>query len=383
MFACKSDFLSKKDLNKFIPDVIGNEELNESQLVENNPTLPETSFENATVQDIETYYRKIMNRGAVYFVGFETTYKSSAVESASLEVPEMTYSFFVTGSILDQLTTVALKTQGKLYQLNDDFYIVKSVDENVLSTFNTSSVFVSNCSSEDIKRLLSLYKLDGESFGLQTVARGSLLDLLAFDKTFKMLSQNNSVYLIDLAFIDFTIDEAAKFEAFLQVKHFDLLNVSSFNDLFSVYLDTSVDNLRSRNFYSQCLLASDGMKSTFNVGVTHSREERAITDQGTSTVSKYDDVKDGFQLSFTPQKSIGQNVICTLELENSVFTDESYNTKSETNLNVQSVPFQLGKTYYISSLTNIDRKRSISLFGIDLSTGHRVQTCWCRVRKIK
>lgn len=368
-----------------IPEIVANDIYKELEQTEIDVSLPDMQFENASIEDVENYYKRVLTKGGVYFIGFELE------DSGRVEVDEkdtkplepLKLTFFVTGKIRDQLTTVALKYGGKLYQLNDDFYIVRSGDENLLSTFETSSVFVSTFDQEAIQKLLTLFKLTGQSFGLQTIARGSLLDLVEFSKAFKLLNQNKSVYLIDLAFIDFTIDEASRFEAFLDVKPLDVLTVHNFSDIFAVYLDCSVDNLRSRNFYSQSLLASDGLKSTFDVGVTHSREERAITDQGTSTVSKYDDVKDGFQLTFTPKNTIGENVVCSLTLENSAFTDESYMTKSETNLELESVPFQLGKTYYISSLTNISKKRSVTLLGLELSSGHRVQTCWCRVRKIK
>ena len=369
-----------------IPEIVANDIYEQLEQTAPETDLPDMSFENVTTEEVETYYRKILTRGGVYFVGFDQQEDTSRVrteEEAPIPVEPMKMSFFVSGKIREQLTTVALKFGGRLYQLNDDFYIVRSGDERLLQTFKTSSVFLSTFEPEQLQKLLQLYDLQGESFGLQTIARGALLDLYEFSKAYKLLNQNKSVYLIDLAFIDFTIDESSRFEAFLATRPVDLLQASTFSDLFSVYLDVDVDNLRSRNFFSQSLLASDGMKSTFNVGMTHSREERAISDQGTSTVQKYDEVKDGFQLGFTPQNTIGENVICTLSLENSAFTDESYNTKSETNLEVESVPFQLGKTYYISSLTNIGKKRTVTLLGLELSSAHRVQTCWCRVRKIK
>lgn len=376
--------MSKKDLRELVPEIVANDIYQELEQEVNDVFLPDMQFTDATLEDVENHYKRVLTNGAVYFIGFDVEPEPSASEDAAPVVVEpIKLTFFVTGKLKDQLTTVALKYGGKLYQLNDDFYIVRSGDENLLSTFETSSVFVSTFDAEQIQKLLSLYKLTGQSFGLQTIARGSLLDLVEFSKAFKLLNQNKSVYLIDLAFIDFTIDEASRFEAFLDVRPLDILSVPNFSDIFAVYLDCSVDNLRSRNFYSQSLLASDGLKSTFNVGVTHSREERAITDQGTSTVSKYDDVKDGFQLTFTPKNTVGENVVCSLTLENSAFTDDSYTTKSETNLDLESVPFKLGKTYYVSSLTNVSKKRNLTLLGLELSSGHRVQTCWCRVRKIK
>ena len=346
----------------------------------NKFNLPETSFENATLEDIENYYRKALRRGALYFVGFDS---SNGLDSQAPAPAADRVSCFVTGDINDQLQTIALRIGGILYQLNDDFYIVRAGSESIMDNYKTSTVFISTLTSEELNKLMMLYKIDGESIGLQTVARGSLLDLVDFQKAFNTLAKNQSIYLIDVAFVDFTIEEKASFQAYLESNTVDLLTVDEFSELFSVYLHCSIDNLRSRNFYSQSLLASDGNTSKFDVGVKHSREQRSISDAGTSTVSGYDSIEDGIQLTFTPQNTIDNKVVCKIVFENSAFSDESYNTKSETSLDVPDVPLVLGKTYYLSSLSNISKSRSLSLFGVDLSGKNRIQTCWARVRRIK
>ena len=382
---CRADDFSKKKIKDIIPDVIGQESLDSLEVEENNAPMPETTFENVTYLEIEKYYREQMTRGAVYFVGYDlqTEKKSTKPgENDSVILEPQKYTIFVTGNIHDQLTTIALKTGGRLYQLNDDYYIVKSDGSDAIN-YNVSSVFVSTLEKEQIQALLTMYQLQGESVGLQTVVRGSLLDIVDFKRSFDKLQQNKSVYLIDLAFIDFTISEASSFQAFLTVNALDVFQVRNFADLFSMYLDVSVDNLRSRNFYSHSLLASDGNPSTFNVGSSHSREQRAISDQGTSTVNGYNDVKDGFQLTFTPSTCLDSRVFCTVKLENSAFEDDDFLTKSETAIDVQAVPFELGKTYYLSSLTNFVRRRQVDLFGLAFTNNQRVQTCWARVRKIK
>lgn len=362
-------------MKKFLPEVTENETYNEILVEKNENLLPETSFDNVTVDKIERYYRKALRRGAVYFVGYDN-------DDDSEKEPEKR-SVFVTGDILNQLTTIALKFGGVVYQLNDDYYIVRSGSAGLMDNYKTSSVFVSSMSTEDIDKMLTLYKLEGQTLGLQTVARGSLLNLVEFQSVFKTLNDNKSVYLIDLAFIDFSVEESVNFQAYLLANPVNLLEARTFEDLFSIYLDCSIDNLRSRNFYSQSLLASDGNTSKFDVGTKHTREQRSISDMGTSTVSGYDSIEDGLQLTFTPKTCLDNRVICTVELENSAFTDESYNTKTETTINVAEVPFELGKTYFLSSLTNIAKARNIVFLGIKATRNNRAQTCWTRVRKIK
>lgn len=382
---CKADDLAKKKMNDILPDIVGQEALDTFSPSPDDFPVPDVNFENATYQEIEEYYRKTLTRGAVYFLGFDMVNDSQHKEDDTKQdfaAPER-HSIFCTGNITDQLNTIAFKFGARLYRLNDDFYILRDGFSDPSQKFNISSVFVSQFDDDSIQKLLTLYNLTGQSLGLQLVVRGSLLDIVDFKKSFDALQTNASVYLIDLAFIDFTIDETTEFEAYLVANELDILHLSSFSDLFSAYLNLSVDDLRSRNFYSQSLLSADGKTSTFNVGTSHSREQRSISDQGTSTVASYNDISDGFQLTFTPSNCLDSRVFCTLQLENSAFTDKDYSTKSETRLNVETVPFELGKTYYISSLTNFGKKRNISLFGLTFRNSQRVQTCWARIRKIK
>lgn len=367
-----------KNYKDILPDVQIQEDLQTLDVKQNDYRLPETTFENVSTDELENYYRRSLSNGSLYFVGYDLP-GSSEEEQVTVDNKER-HTIFVTGNVVDQLTTIAIKFNGKLYQLNDDFYIVRSPDQTM---FQTSAVFVSSLVPEQIQNLMSLYNIQGQTIGLQTVARGALLDLVQFEKSLKTLSDNKSVYLIDLAFIDFTIEESANFQAYLVTNPVDILKVRSFSDVFSMYLDCDIDDLRSRNFYSQSLLSSDGNESKFDVGTTHSREQRSISDQGTSTVSSYSDISDGFQLTFKPETTVNNTVICNVILESSTFTDEQYNTKRETSLDVQQIPFQLGKTYYLSSLTNVLKRRTISLFGIEFGNDHRIQTCWARVRKIK
>lgn len=383
---CAVDELRKRDIKDLLPEIVGVDEPEDLKVKSNDVYLPDMAFTDVTIQEIEDHYRKVMSAGAVYFVGFDVLQQDRPSPDESTPAPapvEPKFSFFVTGEIKDQLTTVALKTGARLYQINDDYYIVRSADQTILNTFNTSAVYVTNIPADQLSALLELYELKSFTLGVQTIVRGSLLDLLQFDKVYNILTASNNVYLIDLAFIDFSIDESTSFQAFLDCKPVDLITASSMSDLFALYLDCDVDNLRSRNFYSQSLLSADGKESKFEVGTTHSREQRAITDQGTSTVSSYDEINDGFQLTFKPALTYGKNVICSLSLENSAFKDDNYTTKSETKLEVDSIPLELGKTYYLSSLTNIDKKRGLFLFGFETSNLHRVSTCWVRVRKIK
>ena len=382
-------------MNKFLPDVVDVEEIKSLELSEiDSLLLPDQSVEDVTILEIESHYRKIMNRGALYFCGFESLpadqsgLNNPSAESPNVDLPssalvDRKYSFFVTGSYRDQFETIAFKVGGVLYKLNDDYYIVRSSDTAFLKSFDVSSVYVSNIPSDVFKSIAALYDLKVESNSVQFVVRGPFLSQLDFSRVLKVLNDKHNIYLVDLAFIDFTVDESANFEAFLAAKPTDFLFTQNINDLFALYLDCSVDSLRNRDYFSQSLLAADGKSSVFDVGNTHSREQRAISDQGTSTVSSYNDISDGFKLSFKPSFSAGDSVVCSIELENSAFKDDNYSTKSETTLNIESVSLQLGKTYYLSSFTNLAKRRSLYLFGLDLARADRVNTCWIRVRKVR
>lgn len=383
---CRTSDEFRRDFKNALPDVVDSEDFDSFVFNDNSLSLPDMAFQNVTIHDIEQYYRKVLTRGAVYFVGFDISDSvSSGIEKDPEAVPlnEMKFSFFVTGTVSEQVQTVALKLSSLFFRLNDDYYIVRSADERLLKSFDVSSVYVSDISTELFKSIATLYELKVETNGVQFVVRGPLNMQLEFSKVLKTLNDKSNVYLVDLAFIDFSIDEASNFQAYLASKPVDFLVTQNFNNLFAMYLDCSVDNLRSRDYFSQSLLASDGKSSVFDVGNTHSREQRAITDQGTSTVSNYNEISDGFKLTFKPQLTKEKKVICTIELENSAFKDDTYNNKSETTLNIDSVSLELGKTYFLSSFSNISKRRSLFLFGVDLAHSNRNSTCWVRVRKIK
>ncbi len=205
---------------------------------------------------------------------------------------------------------------------------------------------------------------------------------LAYDMIVET-SENPQSYNIDLILVDVSENNLSDIRAKVEVTSVDLIQKGvQLWDVFKATGFFSLGDVRSYNYVDQELYCTDGKSVRLSIGREVKREQRAISDQGTSTVSGYSTNNDGLRLDLMPIRSTNGCVNMTLQYEDSSFGNDDL-SKTTTSLDYTGVSFELGKMYYLTSVESRRRSRSLEFLGVRDSKDRTVTTIWLCVRPVQ
>lgn len=284
---------------------------------------------------------------------------------------------FFRGNIAEVLSDIAFACDINLERVGNKFYLTRFKAD--------MAKVITHCSLETSLDEPTLEKLrapfgDDVLFvlvGSKLQVSGRVYAVKSFVSLVEGLNETPRSYVATIVFVRLQQNQISKLEATLSAPKLDLISAGySVYDMFDAQLDLKMDAGRIYNYTEQILYCTDNVKSSLDIGSERTRESRAVSDMGTSTVSGYTSFKDGISLTLQPFRKIGDTVDIQIEFENSKFDNDESLTKQQVNLQYDKISIQENRVYFIASFNEIKRTASSKFFGYNRDSDERVLTCW-------
>jgi len=290
---------------------------------------------------------------------------------------ERTISGLFTGSVRD----IVCELSG-LYGLDFAEFGTKLYIGGDLTNYVVNVVCETSLDDESIKKIAKMANVQIIKTSNKLLITGRTRDVRRAYELLEQLAEIPRSYNVDLIFIDVFESQLADLRAKVEVQSVNLIQKGlSAWDVFKATGAIDLQNTQAYNYTDQELYCTDGKKVQLRIGTEYKREQRAITDQGTSTVLGYETERDGIIMALTPIRSIGSTVNMEIKYENGSFLGADY-SKFNTTLDYDSVTFTQNKIYYLTCVDDQARSRKGVFVGITKEQQHRVTTIWLCVRPV-
>lgn len=327
----------------------------ESEL-DKRTTLIECSFQDSTGDRLSYLLDQIQTDYRVYI---KTALQESSSSGERGQAPiEKTFSGYFKGDIKEELFAFAT-ANGFAFDVigNSIFLVERDYKAPIVYSFDA------NLDEEEVKLLTELFP-DAK---MQQVR-----DRLVVQAPFYQIQQIRdliasggfapSSYILSIVLLRTKRDSVKDIQAKIDFEGVDLISKGlSMYDVFSAYgkinWSASIDSV----YNEQELYCTSGRPVTFLIGSEIQREQRAISDQGTSTVSDWKVFEDGLTLEATLYDGREDEIFADINFESSKFNDSSDVSKSKTSIEYSRLKVQTGKIYYLCQYAD-NRKQSNSGF---------------------
>lgn len=365
-----------------------------------NSGVYEISFTDVPISSAISQLNRLRT-GVVFYFASSSTYGAGVVgSSAEAESPFKVGTGIANGEVVSSPVNEILVNgyfRGEIDSLVRDFcfcnnlkyervgdcvYISPSDVE--LGLCYVVASFATNYDSQQLSTLQGSFGSDCRIFsnGSRVVACGRLRDVKMFGNVINELNEVRRSYVATIVFYRCSRSDVARIAADISTTSVDLLSKGwDVFDVFDATLDIKSDSSKLSNYSQEILYCTDLSTSTFNVGSERQRESRAVTDQGTSTVTGYQSFRDGVQMEIKPYRSIDNFIECELSFSNSKFQNDSL-SRDQIDLNYQKITFQEGRLYYVASLKTNDNATSSNFLGFGGRVSEDVLTVWISFKPV-
>jgi len=199
--------------------------------------------------------------------------------------------------------------------------------------------------------------------------------------------RNERSYVAEIYFIRVSEDHFIRLAADLQIRQIDIFS-SAFNmsELFSMFIDAEGTTDWARIAQRPVLYLSEGRPVTFTDGRDIIREERSVTERGTTETTGYQTFSDGTRLTMSLNRISTRNYSVNIDLSVSSFdrNDRSAIPAQErSTLKAEGLLVEDSNAYYIGSLRRVYEGDRGGLFSYNFSRSQDMITIWLRVRELK
>ena len=199
--------------------------------------------------------------------------------------------------------------------------------------------------------------------------------------------RNERSYVAEIYFIRVSEDHFIRLAADLQIRQIDIFS-SAFNmsELFSMFIDAEGATDWARIAQRPVLYLSEGRPVTFTDGRDIVREERSVTERGTTETTGYHTFSDGTRLTMSLNRVSDRSYSVNVDLSVSSFdrNDRSAIPAQErSTLKAEGLLVEDSNAYYIGSLRRIYQGDRGGLFSYNFSRSQDMITIWLRVRELK
>lgn len=334
---------------------------NESRLdVIDYDLAQEIRVDKGTLLDIEDFFR-------------QKTSKTLVSNCLDLEI-----TGFFSGAPREIARQIAVAYNLKYGEIGDVIYLVNDED---LDTLNITVSLDCDLSIEQLQDIFSdvvFVRRDDKvivSADFMTVKR--IQDFLAVLN--HVIEQN---YIITVVEVETSLDFALDLQLEISSKGVDLIQPGlTAYDVFSALARASGQKMTADNYHERQLVVTSGQATNYSRSTEKKVEMRAISDQGTSTVSGYENVSAGVIMDMTVNSVSDDFVELKYSVELSNFVGA---TLDKTSVKVQSdkVLVSPGKIYYIASSEDRRKEKSLLLAGFSAAQDVVVSSIFVKIDKI-
>lgn len=265
------------------------------------------------------------------------------------------FDFDFDGALIEELTRFALiynlqirRTDGALFVYDND----SRSSEIVALPFNLSST--------DQNALNQMFNdLRFVNFRNKTLVSGPLYRIIDFYNV--VPRRDDDQYLMTVVLLNVENDKIFDLAARLNFSSVDLFSEGlTLYDVFESYGDVDLAFDVKRQYFEQQIYLTLGEKAAYNFGNEVQRENRAISDQGTSTISGYQSFKDGVEIETTVNRE-GDALLVDLSFDRSKFNDASTLSRSQNKITYERLKIRPNCLYYLTQFTEQSNDKGASL----------------------
>lgn len=336
------------------------EQSKDESSIDDSTTLIDCSFQDSSADRLAYLLEQVQNDYRVYI---------KIVES---EQPR-TFSGYFHGDIKTELFAFASANDFKFDVIGNSIFVVES-DYTAPIVY----AFDANLDEDELKALSDLFPLSQ----FQQVR-----DRLVVQAPFPVVQQVRdllssggfapSSYVLSLVMLRTKRDSVKDLQARIDFESVDLISKGlSMYDVFSTYGAIDLSDSRDSVYNEQELYCTSGRKVLFTIGNEVQREQRAITDQGTSTVSDWKIFEDGLTLTATLYDGRSSEVFADLSFESSKFNDSADISKAKTQIEYNRLKVETGKIYYLCQYADNRSTGNTSFLRLASSRSDDVVSVW-------
>lgn len=298
-------------------------------------------------------------------------------EELSAETTEKLINGFFSGTYAEIIRDVAIANGLFFDRIDKTFYIAPTPID--LSMCACSSVIETSLKKEELDALKISFgpDVDFALISSKLLITGRFYAVKRYREYVLKLNEVKRSYVAKLVFVRLERSTINRLEAELKASSLDL--ISSGYDLLSMFeaqLDVKLSRENSYNYQEHLIYCTDGQKSALKIGSTFQREQRAVSDYGTSTTTGYQSFEDGVDVELTPKRTLNGVVELALKFENSKFTDNASLSKNQVDLNYDCLSIRENRLYYVASLTDQNASTSSRFLGLSANNDGKILTCW-------
>lgn len=259
--------------------------------------------------------------------------------------------------------------------------VIYLVSDNSDKTLNVSAALVCDLAIDDLKELfpdLSFIRRDN-----MIVCNGDFFRVKQIQDYLAVLNQvEEQNYVVTVVEVETSLDFALTLQMEIASKGVDLLkpNISAY-DVFSALARVNGQALNADNYHERQLVVTSGQKSTYSRSTEKKLEQRAISDQGTSTVTGYETVSAGVILELNVNSFNDDFVELAYNLELSSFVGASLD-KTSVKAQSDKVLVKPNSIYYLASSEDRRREKSLLFLGAGASKEVVVSSIFVKIDKI-
>lgn len=259
--------------------------------------------------------------------------------------------------------------------------VIYLVSDNSDKTLNVSAALVCDLSLDDLKELfpeVMFVKRDN-----MVVCNGEFNRVKQIQDYLSVLNKvTEQNYVVTVVQVETSLDFALTLQMEIATKGVDLLqpNVSAY-DVFSALARASGQSLNADNYHERQLVVTSGQKTTYSRSTEKKLEQRAISDQGTSTVTGYETVSAGVILDLSVDSFNDDFVELAYNLELSSFVGASLD-KTSVKAQSDKVLVKPNSIYYLASSEDRRREKSFLLLGAGAAKEVVVSSIFVKIDKI-
>lgn len=294
------------------------------------------------------------------------------------KVPDdFSFSGFFCGSAGKILHDIAISNGLNFARIGNTYYLYSQE----FSSLDVSAAIVCPGLPDDV--LSRVFPGVYYRIGNKLILSGKMQDVLKFQTfvdDFKDAVKSN--YVVTIVQVETSSELAYNLQMQITSKGIDLLqpNVSAW-DVFSAAARISGSSLDFDSYHERQFFVTDGQKMTYNQTTDKKVENRAVSDQGTSTVTGYTDIEAGAIVDLTLQAFLNDVISCSYNIELSNFVADSLD-KNVTSVSSEDVLFALGKIYYLASTQDKVNSNSFNVLGLGKNDSNAVTSIYVKIDKI-
>ena len=199
--------------------------------------------------------------------------------------------------------------------------------------------------------------------------------------------RNERSYVAEVYFIRVNEDHFIRLSADLQIRQIDIFS-SAFNmtELFSMFVNGEGGTDWTRISQRPVLYLSEGRPVTFTDGRDIVREQRSITESGTTETTGYQTFSDGTRLTMSLNRVSDRSYSVNVDLSVSSFDRNDRSTipsQDRSTLKAEGLLIEDSNAYYIGSLRRVYQGDRGGIFSYNFSRSHDMITIWLRVRELQ